>query len=393
METRMKAAVSGPWLLLLALAAGCGGKGGESEDGDASEGPEADAFDAGDDADLHDAMPEVDAPDAGDDDPGDVAGDPDAEDGEEEGIEFPAGPLFGWGGYIVDTAQADAILDDLDAGGYTAVRYWGRPAWCYGAGSHGCDTRVLDHIVEQAALRGMIVYVDCEHNYPPSEYIQGEDCTEEAPAGYVDAWIADLVALGRRYMDSPNVVLECVNEYTGGDQVELFNQAIGALRDNGIHLPLLFNFWWNQRNVALDDPDENYAVGRHLYGTACGGYNPPTPTALPDAVSDPLSCGDHSVADSMARYFDDPAQTMYLQSVLDLGIPNGWVITELGPTDDESMVGDPSVGNMAYAMQFLREAAAHEVSVICYRVGEQSRKEVYEARALEYFGEQYFTPP
>lgn len=390
----MKAAFPGPWLVLVALAAGCSGNGKESEDGDASEhGPEADVLDTGGDTDLYDAPPEADAPMDGDDGPGDIPGEPDAEDGEDDGIEFPTGPVFGWGGYIVDTAQADEILDDLDEGGYSAVRYWGRPAWCYGDSSHGCDTNVLDHIVEQAALRGMIVVIDCEHNYPPSGYIQGEDCTEEPPAGYVDAWIDDLVALGRRYIDSPNVVLECVNEYTGDDQVALFNRAIQALRSDGIHLPLLFNFWWNQRNVALDDPDGNYAVGRHLYGTACGGYSPPTPMALADAVSDSLSCGDHSVADSMFRYFDDPAQNMYLQSVLDLGIPNGWVITELGPTDDESMVGDPSVGNMAYAMQFLREAASHEVSVICYRVGEQSRKEMYEARALEYFGEEYFTPP
>jgi hypothetical protein len=95
----------------------------------------------------------------------------------------------------------------------------------------------------------------------------------------------------------------------------------------------------------------------------------------------------------MYVYFEDPKQSLYFQEVTDLNIPNGWVITELGPTDDEKMVEDPSVGNIAYAMQFMREAAVHNVSVICYRIGEWSKKSLYEQRALEYFREGFFTPP
>ena len=94
----------------------------------------------------------------------------------------------------------------------------------------------------------------------------------------------------------------------------------------------------------------------------------------------------------MYRYFDDQGQSLYLQSVLDLNIPNGWVVTEMGPTADEELVGNPSVGNMAYAMQFLKEAAEHKVSVICYRIGDVSKKSLYESRARKYFGEDFFTP-
>jgi hypothetical protein len=48
-----------------------------------------------------------------------------------------------------------------------------------------------------------------------------------------------------------------VNEYTGSGQPTKYNRAISALRKAGVHLPLLFNYWWNQVNVALKDPDNN----------------------------------------------------------------------------------------------------------------------------------------
>jgi hypothetical protein len=291
-------------------------------------------------------------------------------------VPLPTGPVFGWGGYILTAAEVVPLLDELVQGGYDAVRYWARPVWAFGPSNHAPDFDVLDLLVAEAAARGIVVYVDPEHNYPPDTYL----------SGHTTEWIDDLKLVCQRYQGAPNVVLECVNEYTGDDQESLYNQAIAALRSDGCHLPLLLNFWWNQPNVALVDPDDNYAVGRHLYGSSQDGNTAATPIALADAVTE------LGIDQSMDRYFHSTSETMYLQSVLDLGIPNGWVLSEMGPTDNEALVDDPSVGNMAYATQLLREAVEHDVSVICYRVGEYSEKAVYEARALHDFGEPYFVP-
>jgi hypothetical protein len=62
----------------------------------------------------------------------------------------------------------------------------------------------------------------------------------------------------------------------------------------------------------------------------------------------------------------------------------------MGPTGTESLVGNPSVGSLAYAMQFLREGVKNKVTVLCYRVGDYSKKEIYERKALQYFGEPFF---
>lgn len=285
--------------------------------------------------------------------------------------------LFGWGGYISTIANVKPILDDLEAGGYRAIRYWAAPAWYYGSGLHVLNFAVLDSLVAAAADRNITVYVDPEHNYPPSDFIKGRE-TE---------WINDLIKVGQRYNNESNVVLECVNEYTGDNQPALYNQAISTIRANGIHLPLLLNFWWNQKNVALVDPDNNYAIGRHLYGSSYDNYNPSTPMRLEDAVAK------SGINVSMNHYFDDPRQTLYLREVTRLKIPNGWVVTELGPTDSESGVSNPSVGNMAFTMQFLREAALHGVTVMCYRIGDSSKKAIYEQKAREFFQEDFFTPP
>jgi len=293
-------------------------------------------------------------------------------------ISYAHAPVFGWGGYITEIEQVIPILDDLKSDGYTAIRYWARPKWLYGESPHNLNFDILDHLVNEAAKRGIVVYIDCAHNYPPSQYINESNR---------ETWINEVIEVGLRYNNRSNVVLEPVNEYTGPDQVDLYNWAIARIRAAGIHLPLLWNFWWNQKNVALNDPDNNYAIGRHFYGTAYDNYNPPIPITLEEAVQD------SGIANSMYRYFYDPTQTFYLQEVIRLNIPNGWVITELGPTDNEELIKNPSVGNMAYAMQFLREAAANNVSVICYRIGSFSTKSLYEQKALEYFQEEYFIPP
>ena len=225
----------------------------------------------------------------------------------------------------------------------------------------------------------MKFYIDYPHNYPPSEYID---------SGNREEWISDVISIGLRYNNENHVVLEPINEYTGSDQVSLFNWGMQRIRAEGITLPLLWNFWWNQKIVALDDPLNNYAVGRHFYGKH-QSYNPSTPIDLDYAID---SSG---VGNSLYNYFYG-SSNMYLQEVKRLGIPNGFVVTELGPYDGGgSYENHPSVGDMAYAMGFIREAIKNDVDVALYSVGASStgstynKLDIYEELAQEYFNEGY----
>ncbi|MCK5628706.1 hypothetical protein KAI12_04495, partial [Candidatus Bathyarchaeota archaeon] len=185
------------------------------------------------------------------------------------------GAVFGWGGYISNKQDVIPILNDLDSDGYNGIRYWARPSWLFGNSGHTLKLDVLDLLVEEADKRGIIVYIDCEHNYPPSAYIN---------FGNRETWINDVIKIGLRYKDKTNVVLEPVNEYTGSDQISLYNWATARIRNAGITLPLLWNFWWNQKNARIQDPLNNYAIGRHLYGNSYNSYNPSTPMSLQYAV-------------------------------------------------------------------------------------------------------------
>jgi hypothetical protein len=288
-----------------------------------------------------------------------------------------ARPVFGWGGYIGSIDQVIPILDDLASGGYTGLRYWAIPVWLAVSSSHNLNLAILDKLVDEAARRGIVVYIDSEHNYPPSAYIDAHE----------QEWIQDLIMVGKRYNDRPNVVLECVNEYTGSNQPAIYNRAIAELRAAGVHLPLLFNYWWNQVNTELDDPDNNYAIGRHFYGKAWDNYNVAVPADLSTVIKEA------GIADAMYKYFYSTTEKIYFQSSLKLQIPNGFVVTELGPTDNEAIVGDPSVGNIAYGIAFLREGIKNNVTVLLYRIGDSSKKALYDQRASTYFGEGFLPAP
>jgi hypothetical protein len=283
-------------------------------------------------------------------------------------------PQVGWGGYVTDPTTAAPIMDGLQKGGYNVFRIWVRLSEFWSkTWLRDSDYSILDVVVNEAENHGIQVYIDAAHNYPPSAYISSRNRQE---------WATRLVRIGGHYAGH-NVVLECVNEYTGYDQINLYNYAIRQLRSSGVHLPLLFNFWWNQKNAVLTDPDNNYAIGRHLYGYRWDSYNPRYPTSLNTVIAG------SSIKSALNGYFYSSSPN-YLQEALRLKIPNGFVVSELGPTCTESKVGNPSVGNMAFAMGFIREAAKNNVTVICYRVGEQSKKALYESLALRYFGEQYY---
>ena len=114
------------------------------------------------------------------------------------------GPHFGWGGYITSTRDVVTILDDMADDGYNAIRYWARPYWHYGSSYHSLDYAVLDLLVNEAQKRGITVYIDCEHNYPPEAFITSSNR---------DTWINDVIKVGLRYNNYNNVVLEPINEY------------------------------------------------------------------------------------------------------------------------------------------------------------------------------------
>jgi hypothetical protein len=286
-------------------------------------------------------------------------------------------PRIGWGGYVNDPATVAPIMANLQKGGYNVFRLWIPLSQFWGkTWLKDSDFSIMDLVVSEAAKRGIQVYIDAAHNYPPSAYIN---------SGNRQQWVTKLERIGKRYAGR-NVVLECVNEYTGSDQVSLYNWAIQQLRANGVHLPLLFNYWWNQPIAMLKDPDNNYAVGRHLYGYMYDKLYPHYPTSLSAVITG------SSIQKALNSYFYS-SSPYYLQAALRLHIPNGFVVSELGPTCTESKVRSPSVGNMAFAMGFIREAVKNHVTVISYRVGSVSTKTIYENLAVKYFSDAYYVPP
>jgi len=375
-------------LLLCLSPASCGNGGGGREDAAEETETAPDGIDV--DVDVE-PQPDAEADDPGPDEaqgedaqPEDIL--PEDVPGEEGETIDPTAPTFGWGGYITDVDYVTTILDELRSGGWTAIRYWVRPEWLYGSSPKNWSDEIGDALVFGAQARGITVYLDAEHNYPPDPPCITSSNKEQ--------WMADLTTLGLRYAGEPNVVLECVNEYTGDDQVDLYNECIDHLRTNGVHLPLLFNFWWNQPNASLVDPDGNYAIGRHFYPTATpSNATHETPTTLDHLVNEDYGGG--TIQESMDRYFRSTTENNYLQEAIALGIPNGFVVTELGPGLNDTRLNDPYPFGMAYMMAFLREAAAAGVTVIAYRIGNvegESKKALYEQRALDYFEEPLFIP-
>lgn len=280
--------------------------------------------------------------------------------------------MIGWTGYPIDAADIRNTIANIKASGQDSYGMWVRQTefeaknWTSDA-----DFALMDVAVAETEKLGMQCILDYDHNSPQSAYIT---------AAKKQAWISKSILIGKRYKDKLHVWLHPVNEYTGTDQVALANDWFKAVRAAGIHLKVAFAFWWNQSTVALADPDNNYAVVRHLYGPLATS-DMATPAVLADAI---VKFGIGAI---MQKYFYSTTETVYLQSIIKQKIPLGWFITELGPTDNETYVGNPSVGDMAYFMAVIRESIKNKVSFLCYRIGEYSKKATYEALAIKYFNE------
>jgi hypothetical protein len=321
---------------------------------------------------------------------------------------------LGAGGYIDKTNYTDWInstIDDMYAKGYRSFRYWARPYWKYGSAVNNYDDGVCDALVSRCMSKPvkMRVYVEPEHNFPPSTPF----ITSVADR---DAWENDLKNIALHIQSLPdhsNVVLELINEYDGTlsgniyDEPTLFNHAIRFLRENGVHLPILCNFWWNQRNVTLDDPDDNYAIGRHLYATdtlAQWQFPESLPTSLEHVCND-FVIGGSTINDRMYKYFDKSDETYYIAYAKQLGIPNGFVVTELGYATSETMLQNsftstyPCVAGLAYVMRFLRMAKSRssgrfKIDCMIYRESNYaaSKRALLEQKAWEYFNEPLIPP-
>lgn len=291
----------------------------------------------------------------------------------------------GWGGYYQEPADIAAVIDDLIADGQTSIRYWARPYWRFGSAWNNWSNTIGDAMVAEAESHGFVVYLDPEHNFRNTD---GDTVTQVNKG----SWMQDLKTIGLRYNASQNVVLEIFNEQDN-DLVSLANECIPYLRAQGVKLPIHVTFMWTQSNTVLNDPDNNYSIGRHFYPSqTCSNATHTTPTTLDHVAAEDYG-GGYTVNKSMDSYFHRTDTAWYLQKCLSLGIPNGWVCTELGPGFDDARLNDPRPFGMAYMMRWLREAKEHGVTVTAYRIGNyagHNKKALYKQKALDFFNESLY---
>jgi len=278
----------------------------------------------------------------------------------------------GWGGYVSNIAGwktwFEALIDAEYAQGLRAFRYWAAPLWYYGkVTTRTYNQTICDEIVRYCYNKPepVTVIIDPEQVFPNGAYINSSTQL---------AWENDLLRIGLRYNNYTNVILEGVGEYTGSDQVALYNAAMAYLRRNGVTLPLLWNFWWNQPDVALTDPLNNYAIGRHFYApvamqTVVHSYPADLTTVTTDFYS-----GSSSIMTSMDSYFRSNNVYYIKYALQTLKIPLGFIATEVGPAASDPVLVARSWKQygQAYMMQFLREAKANNITAIAYMAGNQA---------------------
>jgi hypothetical protein len=278
----------------------------------------------------------------------------------------------GWGGYVSNIpgwkAWFEALIDAEYAQGLRAFRYWARPLWYFGAvTTNTYNQTICDEIVHYCYNKPepMTVIIDPEQVFPNGAYINSSTQL---------TWENDLLGIGLRYQNYSNIILECVGEYTGSDQVTLYNAGMAYLRANGVTCPLLWNFWWNQPCVTLTDPLNNYAIGRHFY--APSGMETVThsyPADLTTVITD-YYANSSNIMGTMNSYFRSNNIYYIKYAVQTLKIPCGFFATEVGPAASDPVLVARSWKQygLAYMMQFLREAKANNVTVTAYMVGNQA---------------------
>lgn len=288
--------------------------------------------------------------------------------------------MIGWCGYPINNSDIVQTINSLSPTEDTYGMWIRSSEFESKTWTQDSDFSLIDVAVAECERCGKNLNLDFYHNAPPSAYI-----TSAKKA----SWISKSILIGLRYKDHPCVILHPVNEYNGTGQVTLANDWFKAVRGAGIHLRVAFSLWWNQNTVTLSDPDNNYSIVRHLYGHKSTS-NVSYPLQLDEAIKV------FGIDVILQKYFYSTTETMYLQSIIQKQIPLGFFVTELGPTDDEVYVSNPSVADMAFCMGVIRECIKNKVSFLLYRIGEYSKKSTYEDLALKYFNEPLIpilTPP
>ena len=212
--------------------------------------------------------------------------------------------------------------------------------------------------------------------------------------GYEQEWIDLWLDLGERYEDK-NVVIDAWSEYShilnDTRYQPLAQSLVDALRDAGIDAQIHFNIWWNGHIFALNDPFDNYSLGRHLYGGKYDNYNPSfnaTTTLDFETV-----CQDSGIDADMDHYFEG-TDRMFYQEAKKLGV--NFIISEMGASNTYNVTYaskySMSVGNVAYAMRLLQIAEQYGVTCIMHRVGVYDDYYLYYYYAMKYFGQSLWEP-
>jgi len=304
---------------------------------------------------------------------------------------------YGWSGYIETTTEVVPLLNRLDADGWNTVRYQAVPEWAITkhVGYYSTlNLTVLDLLVNEAVKRNMTVYLLCAHCWAGNDLNSKTGGSGPFIDGHEQDWINLWLDLGNRYKNR-NVVIDAWSEYSSPDNdtryQSLAQSLIDALRNAGIGTQVHFNIWWNGGIFALNDPYNNYSLGRHLYGGKYDNYDPSfdaTTTLDFDTV-----CRESGIDADMVHYFTG-TDRMFYQEAKKLGVE--FVISEMGASNTyNTSYGSKysmSVGNVAYVMKLLQVAQQYNVTCIMHRIGVLDDYNLYYYYAMKYFGQSFWAP-
>jgi aryl-phospho-beta-D-glucosidase BglC (GH1 family) len=272
--------------------------------------------------------------------------------------------------------MAQTVLNELQSGGYTSVRYEALAPFLSTNSAELINFTVLDYLVNTAATLGITVIIDPVHNYPES--------TSYTLQSHFAQWENQLVTVGERYNNAQNVILECVNEYTLSDAPQKYQTIVNTLRSDGITLPLQFTYMWG--NVAAlippKDPLNKISIGHHVYA------NHDSDTSYMFSNETFIQyCTRVGIEAREKDMFANPTNACWFGYALAHGTKV--LCTEIGG----SYVNDPVMNpyNVAFVIRTLQYAKMYGVGVDCFRVGQNSNIQTYETLAEQYFHISFFT--
>ncbi len=304
---------------------------------------------------------------------------------------------YGWSGYIETATEVVPLLNRLDADGWNTVRYQAVPEWAIAkhVGYYSTlNLTVLDLLVNEAAKRNMTVYLLCAHCWSGNDYNSATGGSGNFIDGHEQEWINLWLDLGNRYKNN-NVVIDAWSEYSSANNdtryIPLAQSLIDALRGAGIETQIHFTIWWNGHIFALNDPLNNYSIGRHLYGAKYDNYNPSYNSTT--TLNFTAICQESGIDADMAHYFTE-SNNMFYQKAKQLGVK--FVISEMGASNTyNTSYGSKysmSVGNVAYVMKLLQVAQQYNVTCIIHRIGVLDDYNLYYYYAMKYFGQSFWDP-